>query len=175
MPFPLVFVTVKPLIVIQLLLDTVKPFTVPVSVTVAPGAAVKTIGAADVPEVGTVTSSGYVPAATWTVSPAATRAAAAPIVQNGWSTVPEPVSEHAGLPLSTYSTGFAAALSEPGSSPKTSPASSGPTACPQNCVVFSFLPCGKTTRPWGRPSVRRPGFAAADLQCRTTERESQRR
>ena len=57
MPFPLVFVTVKPLIVIQLLLDTVKPFTLPVSVTVAPGAAVKTIGAADVPEVGTVTSS----------------------------------------------------------------------------------------------------------------------
>ena len=101
MPFPLVFVTVKPLIVTQLLLETAKPFTMPVTVTVAPGAAVKVIGAVDVPETGTVTFSEYVPEATWTVCPAATRVAAAEIVQNGWSTVPGPASEQAELARST--------------------------------------------------------------------------
>jgi hypothetical protein len=50
-------------------------------VTVAPGAAVKVTGALDVPELATVTASGYVPDATCTVWPAATTPAAVPTVQ----------------------------------------------------------------------------------------------
>ena len=49
MPQPLVSVTVKPLTVIQLLPEMAKPFACPLRVTVAPGAAVKTIGALEVP------------------------------------------------------------------------------------------------------------------------------
>src|SRR5436189_5498720 len=101
MPLPLVFVTLKPLIVIQLLPETVNPFTFPVTVTDAAAAAVNTMGAVDVPDTGTVTFSVYVPLATWTVCPAATRAAAAETVQNGWSGIPEPVAEQAELPRST--------------------------------------------------------------------------
>src|SRR6266550_2561711 len=101
MPLPLVLVTVKPLMVIQLLLDTVNPFVFPVTVTDAPGAAVNTMGDVDVPDTGTVTFSLYVPLATWTVCPAATCAAAAEIVKNGCSSVPEPESEQAELPRST--------------------------------------------------------------------------
>jgi hypothetical protein len=50
-------VTAKPFRVIQLALETVKPLGPPLSVTVAPGAAVNTIGAVEVPELDTVTAS----------------------------------------------------------------------------------------------------------------------
>ena len=86
---------------IQLLVETVKALSCPVTVTVAPGAEVKTIGALEVPEVRTVTSSVYVPAATCTVWPVATTCAAAPMVQNGWLLVPEPLSEQEGFERST--------------------------------------------------------------------------
>ncbi len=58
MPRSLVVVMLKPLTVIQLLPEMEKPFTRPLSVTVAPGAAVKAIGALEVPDVDTVTASG---------------------------------------------------------------------------------------------------------------------
>src|SRR5919202_2076704 len=101
MPRSLVFVTVKPLIVIQLRPETRNPSACPLRVTVAPEAAVKTMGALDVPDVETLTFSGYVPAATCTVWPAATTCAAAPIVQNGRSIAPEPESVQEELPRST--------------------------------------------------------------------------
>ena len=63
-PKPLVESMLKPLIVIQLLLEIAKPFVPPLRRTDAPGAAVNTIGAAAVAEVGTVTDSEYVPDAT---------------------------------------------------------------------------------------------------------------
>ena len=55
----------------------------PVTVTVAPGAATKLIGAVAVPELDTVTVSLYVPESTSTVCPATTLEAAGLIVQNG--------------------------------------------------------------------------------------------
>jgi hypothetical protein len=76
-------VTVNPLIVIQVRPEMAKPFACPVTVTAAPGAAVKTIGAPCVPDLDTVTFSRYVPVATCTVCPATTWAPAAPIVQKG--------------------------------------------------------------------------------------------
>src|SRR6476661_6999624 len=103
MPTPEVFVTVKPRTVTYDLPDSLKPLTPPVTVTVAPGAAVKTMGALAVPERGAVTASRYVPAATCTVWPATALAAPAPIVQNGVADDPGPLFEHAELPLSTKS------------------------------------------------------------------------
>ena len=48
----------KPLIVIQLLFEIEKPVVPPLNSTVAPGAAVKTIGAAAVADVASVIDSG---------------------------------------------------------------------------------------------------------------------
>src|SRR3954463_855432 len=96
-----VLVTLKPLIVTQFLARIVKALSCPVTVTVAPGAVVNTIGALDVPELPMVTSSEYVPAATCTVWPAPTTCAAAPIVQNGRSIVPELLFEQEGFERST--------------------------------------------------------------------------
>src|SRR6266511_593701 len=149
MPLPLMLVTVKPLIVIQLLLETVKPLTFPLRVTLAPGAVVNTIGAVEVPDVVTLTFSEWVPAATWTLCPATTFDAAALIVQNGWSTVPEPASEQAGFARSTYRTGPVAALSDPGTRASARPATRGPSARPQVFLLFtSPLPViGRRLRP----------------------------
>src|SRR5215210_4566610 len=101
MPRSLVFVTLNPSTVIQLLPEMVKPCACPLSVTLAPGAAAKTVGAVEVPEADTVTSSGYVPEATRTVWPAATTPAPAPIVQNGCAAVPGPMSEQDAFARST--------------------------------------------------------------------------
>src|ERR671924_677866 len=86
------------LTVIQLFPEMTKPFAWPLTVTSAAGAAWNEMGAADVPEVRTVTDSGYVPAATCTVWPAPTARAAALIVQNGWVSEPDPLSEQLELP-----------------------------------------------------------------------------
>src|SRR5439155_26134925 len=53
----------------------------------------------------TVIDSGYTPEATCTVCPGPTREAAAPIVQNGSSAVPWPMSVQRTLWLSTYRIG----------------------------------------------------------------------
>ena len=58
MPTPVVELISKPLIVIQLLFESAKPFAPPLSSTEAPSAALNTIGASAVAEVGTVTDSG---------------------------------------------------------------------------------------------------------------------
>src|SRR5207249_2102614 len=91
-PSPVVAVMLKPSTVTQLLPESVKPFVFPVTVTLAPGAVVNTIGALDVPEFAGVTFSAYVPEATATVSPAVACAAAPPMVQNGWLADPAPAS-----------------------------------------------------------------------------------
>ena len=56
MPSPELCVTAKPLIAIQLLEETLKPLVPPITVTVAPGAAWKTMGALAVPELATLMS-----------------------------------------------------------------------------------------------------------------------
>ena len=97
MPYPLVAVITNPRTVTQFRPLIAKPFALPWIVTAAPGAAVNTIGATEVPEIETVTASEYVPDATSTVCPAATVEAAARIVQYGCVDVPGPESEHAAL------------------------------------------------------------------------------
>jgi hypothetical protein len=77
------------------------PFVPPVTVTVAPGAAVRAIGAVAVPDFEIVTFSEYVPPATCTACPGATFATAAPIVQNGAPCAPVPESVQLGLEPST--------------------------------------------------------------------------
>ena len=81
--------------------DIEKPLPVPLRMTLAPGAAVNTIGASDVPELEMLTCSVYVPAATWTVVPAVAFAPAVAIVQNGVVESPGPASEQDGFDLST--------------------------------------------------------------------------
>src|SRR4051812_38037834 len=104
MPTPVVPVTVNPRTTTQLLLVIEKPLPPPLSVTAAAGAAVNVTGALGVPEPTTVTFSGYVPAATTTVTPAVAFAAAALMVQNGVVAVPAPVPElvHCGFDRFTY-------------------------------------------------------------------------
>src|SRR6185437_14589591 len=93
MPYELVPVTVNPLIVTNWRAESTKPLVPPETVTVAPAAGWKTIGAPAVPEFFTVTVSLYVPDATSTVCPAVATDAALLIVQNGCVGVPWPVSE----------------------------------------------------------------------------------
>ena len=57
-PGPAVLLMLKPLTLIQLLFEIVKPLAPPVTRTDAPGAVRKRIGAASVADVGTVTVSG---------------------------------------------------------------------------------------------------------------------
>jgi hypothetical protein len=111
-PTPVVLLTTKRFTVIQLRPEIKNPFVCPLTTTVAPVAAVKTIGAADVPDLGGVTASAYVPVATSTVSPATALDAAAPILQNGCVDVPEPASEQVGLDRFTNSTAASAVLAE---------------------------------------------------------------
>jgi hypothetical protein len=96
-----VFFTVNPLIVIQLRPEITNPLDCPVTVTWAPGAAVKTMGALGVPDLEIVTFSGYVPPATCTVCPGTTFAAAPPMVQKGLSCAPDPEFEQLELAPST--------------------------------------------------------------------------
>ena len=91
----------NPSTVIQLRPEITNPFVPPVTVTVAPGAALRAIGAVGVPDFEIVTFSEYVPPATCTVCPGATFATAAPIVQNGAACAPLPKSEQLGLAPST--------------------------------------------------------------------------
>lgn len=91
----------NPLTVTQLRPEITNPFVLPVTVTVAPGAALRAMGAVAVPDFEIVTFSEYVPAATCTVCPGATLATAAPIVQNGAPCAPVPEFEQLGLDPST--------------------------------------------------------------------------
>ena len=91
----------KPLTVIQLRPEMTNPLSCPVTVTVAPGAALKMIGEVAVPDFEIVTFSEYVPAATCTVCPGATFATAAPIVQNGCALRAAPEFEQLGFEPST--------------------------------------------------------------------------
>ena len=106
MPAPVVWVTLKPRITIQLLFEATKPLLPPATVTLAPGAVVNVIGATDVPEFFTETFPPYVPLATTTVTPAVAMLAAALMVQNGVAPepTPTPVSRQFALPRSTEST-----------------------------------------------------------------------
>jgi hypothetical protein len=56
-PLPEIWVSVNPMMVIQLFVDALIPKVPPVMVTEAPGAVVITIGAVEVPEWPTVTVS----------------------------------------------------------------------------------------------------------------------
>src|SRR4051794_20967790 len=100
-PYPDSCVTLKPLTVTQLFPEMTNALAWLLSVTVAPGAAVNTIGCEAVPDALTVTRSLYVPAETRTVVPATAFAFAALIVQNGCACVPNPVSRQAEVVLST--------------------------------------------------------------------------
>src|SRR4051812_13687935 len=125
-------------------LDRTGPLVAPVRVTVAPGAAVKVIGAVEVPDAGTVTGSEYVPPATCTVSPAPTARAAAVIVQNGWASVPEPPSEQPPAARSTKRTRPVAAPDEPTASMKAAAVSAVVSAAAR---VRMCLMAGVSVRP----------------------------
>jgi len=88
MPYCDVAEMLNPSIVIQFLPATSNPRSWPVTMTVASGAALKTIGAAALPDARILTYSGYVPDPTTTVPPATILAAAPLIVQNGEAAVP---------------------------------------------------------------------------------------
>src|SRR5258708_40103582 len=97
---------------------------------VTPGLAVNVIGLPAVPElVGLTEVPAYVPALTRTVSPATAFFAAAAIVQNDRAAVPGPVSEQAGLVLSTVYGGHAYAV-PPEGPPATMTAPSHPPLQP---------------------------------------------
>ena len=77
------------------------PRSPPWTVTVSPGAASITIGAAEVPELATSTTSAYVPPKTRTVSPATARSAPSLIVHSGSVSVAGPPSEQLAFSRST--------------------------------------------------------------------------
>jgi hypothetical protein len=92
MPSPVVPVTVKPWTTIQLLFEMVNPWSAPLTVTVSLGAVVKVMGAVEVPEFATVTT---------TVWPAIAVDAPFPIVQKGCVAEPGPEFEQLGFAPST--------------------------------------------------------------------------
>src|SRR5216684_3181253 len=108
MPGPVVWVMANPWILTKLRPEMVQPLVCPRMVTVAPVAAVNTIGAVDVPEFAGLSSSAYWPALTLTVWPATATDAALEMVQNGCVWVPAPLSEQLLLFLSTNSVGATA-------------------------------------------------------------------
>ena len=90
--------TLKPVIVTHCCPEMLNPFGPPLTVTDAPGAVDKTMGALEVPEWVTLAPPAYVPDMTSTVWPAVTTDAAFLSVQNGLAWEPGPPSEQLVVP-----------------------------------------------------------------------------